>query len=142
MLSKRNLFSLIGSGAGIIAVGALVGCASNTSTGTAVPTLAQAQSWVTVLNTELPVLVQESINSGLVKTSTALSNAVTGFTTLANQFTSPSFSLASASSVLANISTALTTVLSLIPATAPYVPAVPSSTSLAAMHKATITYKK
>lgn len=166
MLTRRS----ISTGLGLIAItGAatgLVACGSNTASGNvSVPSLAQVQGWVNVLNVELPLFVQESINTGLLKGAdvTNAQTALKTFQTLAAQITSPTFSVANATQTVGQLSIALTSVLAVIPATAPYVgfiqlgaavivgflaatpmivPSVPTSVQLASMHKATVEYRK
>lgn len=166
MLTRRS----ISTGLGLIAItGAatgLVACASNTASGNvSVPSLAQVQGWVNVLNVELPLFVQESINSGLLKGNdvTNAKLALTTFQKVAAQVLSPTFSLSNATQVVGQLSIALTAVLAVIPATAPYVgfiqlgaavivgflaatpmivPSVPTSVQLASMHKSTVEFHK
>lgn len=160
MQSKRELLRFAALGA---VLPLAVACGTSTGNNATVPTIAQAQAWVSVLKTELPVFIQESINSGLVKTSTGLTNGITAFTQLATQFTSPTFDVSTTTAVLGQLSVALGTVLTFIPGTAPYValvqlgltvitaliaatpivvPATPSSTKLASLHTATVKFHK
>lgn len=161
MLTRRKIAT---STVGIASMLALAACGTTSSVGTAVPTLAQVQAYVGVLNSELPLFVQESISTGLVKPAnqSQVLQATADFQALANQFLSPTFNVSNAQSTLASIGMLLTTVASFVPVTAPYVgliqlavmlitafmtvtpvvvPPVPTSVKLAAMHKDTIHLK-
>lgn len=166
MLTRRSIATGLGfltiSGAAL----GLVACASNTASGNvSVPSLAQVKGWVNVLNVELPLFVQESINTGLLKGDavTSANLALKTFQTLATQILSPTFSVDNATQTIGQLSIALTSVLAVIPATAPYVgfiqlgaavivgfiaatpmivPSVPTSLQLASMHKATVRFQK
>lgn len=87
------------------------------------PTLTQIQSWVGILNSELPAFIQESITSGLLHGDAIAKaqEALTEFQTVAAQFLSPTFDASNQATLISEIGTALTTVLEVIPATAPYV---------------------
>lgn len=168
MFTRRNLSSIL---AGVLVVGAtgtLAACGSNAASGnvSSIPTLAQVQAYVSVLNTELPAFVQESINTGLIKAGdVAKANlGVSTFQTLAAQILAPTFNTTNVTSIVAEAGAALTTVAAVVPATAPYIgfiqlavllisgfiaaspvavpPAPPAPVALAAMHKATVSFKK
>ena len=160
MFSRRNLATAIG---GLVVTSALLGCGANTS-GPGAPTLAQVQQWVGVLSSELPSLVQESINSGVIPKNdvNAVNQGVATFQTLANQVMSPNFDVSNAVKVVGQLSVALGTILSVIPATAPYVgliqiglavvsgflaltpmvvPTPPSKVALAQLHKDNVKFQ-
>jgi hypothetical protein len=165
MLTRRNIAKIIGGGAALTALAACAGTpGANTSPSNAtVVTVAQAQAWVRVLAAEVPMFLQESIATGLIKGAqvTTAETAQTTFTTLANQFLAPTFDVSNAVAVASQIAVALTTILSVIPQTAPYVafvqlgmavivglisaqpmvvPAVPAASQLQAMHVQTLKF--
>lgn len=161
MISRRKIATVVPMFAGL---GLLAAC-SSAGTTAAVPTLTQIQAYVNVLKTELPLFVQESISTGLVKTTdvSKVQLAVTDFVTLANQITSPSFDVSNVNATLVSLGSILTTVASFVPATAPYVgliqltimlvsaflavqpvvvPPTPAPAQLATMHHDTLHFHK
>lgn len=145
--------------------GLLVACGVTPSSNTSVPTLSNVQSWVSILNSELPTFVSELTATGVIAGTvlTSLNTAVKAFGDLASQITSPTFNVSNSTSTIAQISAGISTILSFIPVTAPFVPlvqtvlfvisafisassvvlpALPTSTDLAKMHKLTVTFKK
>lgn len=162
MLTRRNIAKAVPM---LIAIGAVAACSSNTSGGAIVPTLATVQSWVGIINSELPAFVAESIQTGLLTGGavTTTNQAVSTFQTLAAQFLSPTFTVSNAPTLVSEIGTALTTVLAVLPATAPYVgfiqlgvlvvsaflattpivvPPAPTPAALSSMHMATLHYHR
>lgn len=165
MLTRRNIGKIIGAGAGVAALAAcaMTPSANGGSSSATVVTIAQAQAWVRVLAAEIPMFLQESISTGLIKGPQAQSaeTALTTFNTLAGQFLAPTFNVSNTVAVATQIGVALTTILSVIPATAPYVmlvqlgmavivglisaqpmvvPPVPASSQLQAMHVQTLKF--
>jgi hypothetical protein len=161
MLSRRSIYRFAPM---FVAMGALAACAAPGTSGAAVPTLAQVQSWVAIVNSELPTFISESETTGLLTgaVDTKVKASLVVFQTLAGQFLSPTFNTANTAVLVSEIGTALTTVLSVIPATAPFVgfiqlgvlvisaflattpipvPAIPSKASLEGMHGKTMALK-
>lgn len=164
MISRRSIARSAPLVAGL-ALLAACGVTGNTTTGgtsTGVPTLAQVQSWVAIVSSELPAFISESETTGLLTgaVDTKIHQGLASFQTLASQFLSPTFNVTNTPVIVSEIGTALTTVLSVIPVTAPYVgfiqlgvlvissflaatpiavPPIPSSAKLASMHIAAKT---
>lgn len=157
MISRRNAAKAIPM---FLTVGALAACASsNTTPGSTsrVPTLAEVQTWVAIVNSELPAFIAQSEASGVLPAAaySKAQQALAVFQALAAQFLAPTFNATNTSVIVSEIGTALTTILSAIPVTVPYVgfiqlavlvisafiaaspivvPPLPSSASLSAMH--------
>lgn len=160
MLTKRNILT------GSLAIPALaILAACQTGTGTAVPVLTQVQSWVNVINSELPVFMKEAEAAGILTgaNDTKAQAALVAFQKLAAQVLAPTFDVSNVTAILTQVGAALTVILTAIPATAPFVPLVqtallvlnaflavtpivvpptPTSSQLASMHTATIKFKK
>lgn len=162
MISRRKIAQFAPM---FVALGALVACAGPGTTGGTVPTLSQVQSWVAIINSELPAFIAESEQTNLLTgaTDTKVKAALVTFQALAGQFLSPTFDTKNVAVIVSEIGIALTTVLSVLPATAPYVgfiqlgvlvvsafiastaipvPAIPSKEVLAGMHRDTVHFHK
>jgi len=162
MITRRKIATF----APLLGFTSIVAACSTTSNGNAVPTLAQIQAYVNVLKTELPLFVQESISTGIIKSADVpkAQTALTGFETIADQVLSPAFNVSTVNQTLMSLGAILTSIASFVPAAAPWVglvqltvmlisafiavqpiavvPPVPTPVVLGSMHKDTLHFHK